>query len=82
MLATTSSETIQMLQTAPEMLSAVRENVKVMWGQLDPRSDWMRCTSSGENPMMVLVFKEEMIKQRGWTWQEQEVILQDIVDEV
>ena len=82
MLATTASETIQMLQMAPEMLNAVRENVKVMWGQLDPRSDWMRCTSSGENPMMVLVFKEEVLRQRGWGIQEQEVVLQDIVDEV
>ena len=82
MLATTASETIQMLQTSPEMLSLVRENVKVMWGQLDPRSDWMRCTSSVENPMMVMVFKDEVLNQRGWAVQEQEVVLQEVVDEV
>ena len=82
MLATQASETIQMLQTTPDMLNQARENVKVMWGQLDPRSDWVRCTSSVENPMMVLVLKDEVLKARGWGMQEQEVVLQDVVDEV
>ena len=82
MLATTASETIQMLQTTPDLLNQTRENVKAMWGQLDPRSDWMRCSSSVENPMMILVFKEEVLKAKGWGVQEQEGVLQDVVDEV
>ena len=82
MLATTASETITMLQTNPEILHACRENIKTMWAQLDPRSEWVVCTSAPENPMMVLVFKKDLLVQRRWSVEEQEMILQDVVDEV
>ena len=82
MLATTASEVINMLQTTPDMLIPVRENVKSMWSQLDPRSEWVRCTSSLENPIMLLVIKPEIASSRKWSALDQEQILQDIVDEV
>jgi serine palmitoyltransferase len=82
MMATTASETITMLQTNPEILTQCRENVKAMWAQLDPRSEWMQCTSVAENPMMVLVLKRGLVESRKWGIDEQEQILQDVVDEV
>ncbi|MCJ1381903.1 serine palmitoyltransferase component [Xylographa soralifera] len=81
MLATTASETINLLQTSPDILAQSRENIKSMWAQLDPRSDWVRCTSSIENPMMLLVLKPEVVSQKRLSLADQEMLLQDVVDE-
>ena len=84
MLATTASEVLAMLaggREGQELLSAVRENIRAMWAQLDPRSEWVRCTSSVENPVMILVLKDEVTISRKWSYQDQEVVLQDIADE-
>ena len=82
MLATTASEVLSMLQTSPEMLTTVRENIKTMWTQLDPRSDWVQCTSSGENPIMILVLKPDLIASKKLGMADQEQLLQEVVDEV
>ncbi len=82
MLATTASEVLAMLQTSPEMLTTVRENIKTMWAQLDPRSDWVQCTSSGENPIMILVLKADLIASKKLGMADQEQLLQEVVDEV
>ncbi|KAL2057807.1 hypothetical protein ABVK25_002191 [Lepraria finkii] len=81
MLATTASEVLSMLQTNPEMITSVRDNIKTMWAQLDPRSDWIRCTSSAENPIMILALKMEVVLGRKLSIADQEQLLQDIVDE-
>ncbi|MCJ1235604.1 serine palmitoyltransferase component [Varicellaria rhodocarpa] len=81
MLATTASETLVMLQTSPDILTQTRENTKSLWVQLDPRSDWVYCTSSVENPMMLLVFKPEVVANKKLSVQDQEQLLQDVVDE-
>ncbi|EON66997.1 serine palmitoyltransferase [Coniosporium apollinis CBS 100218] len=83
MLATTASETINMLQedSGMELISTLRENIKSMRAQLDPRSDWVRCTSSPENPIMLLVLKKEVIENKKLSVQDQESLLQDAVDE-
>lgn len=82
MLATTASEALSMLQTNPDILTHVRENIKAMWAQLDPRSDWVYCTSSIENPIMLLVLKPEVVATKKLSRADQELLLQDIVDEV
>ena len=82
MLATTASEVLSMIQTTPDMLTLVRENVKTMWAQLDPRSDWIHCTSSLENPIMILTIKPEIVASRKWTLTDQEQLMQEAVDEV
>ena len=82
MLATTASEVISMIQSTPDMLTPVRENTKTMWTQLDPRSDWVRCTSSPENPVMILALKPEIVANKKLSTADQEQLLQDIVDEV
>ena len=82
MLATTASETIAMLQTTPDIILQVRENIKAMWTQLDPRSDWVRCTSSIDNPVLVLVLKEEVVASKRLSLEDQDQLLQDVVDEV
>src|SRR5437016_3394665 len=82
MLATTASETMALLQTGPDIITLLRENIKAMWAQLDPRSDWVHCTSSIENPIMILVLKPEVVASKQISVQEQERLLQDIVDEV
>lgn len=82
MLATTASETLSILQTSPELVSQLRENVKAMRAQLDPRSDWVYCTSAPENPIMLLVLKPEVVSSKRLSIEDQQFILQDVVDEV
>ena len=82
MLATTASEVLSMLQTTPDMLTTVRENIKTMWAQLDPRSDWVYCTSSAENPIMILALKADLIASKKLGVADQEQLFQEVVDEV
>lgn len=82
MLATTASETLGILQSSPDILLQLRENTKAMWAQLDPRSDWVYCTSSIENPIMILVIKPEVVSARRLTTEDQQQLMQDVVDEV
>ncbi len=82
MLATTASETLNMLQTNPEVLLQCRENIKAMRAQLDPRSDWVYCSSAPENPVMLLVLKPDVVSSRRLSIEEQERVLQECVDEV
>jgi len=82
MLATTASGTIALLQEQPEILTNLRENVKAMRAQLDPRSDWVVCGSAVENPMMLLVLKEEVVRAKKLSVEDQDQIFQDVVDEV
>ncbi|KAF2685604.1 serine palmitoyltransferas-like protein 1 [Lentithecium fluviatile CBS 122367] len=81
MLSTTASETIAMLQEQPEILTGLRDNIKAMRAQLDPRSDWVKCTSSVDNPMMILVLKPEVVASKGLSIDDQNSLLQDVVDE-
>jgi serine palmitoyltransferase len=53
-----------------------------MWSQLDPRSDWVYCTSAPENPIMILVLKPEVIAAKRLSPEDQQFVLQDVVDEV
>ena len=82
MLATTASETLNILQTNPDILVQCRENIKAMRAQLHPRSDWVHCTSSPENPVMLLVLKPDIVNSRRLSIEEQEKVLQECVDEV
>lgn len=82
MLATTASETLALLQTDPSLLAGVRDNLRAMWAMLDPRSDWVRCTSAPENPTMLCVLKSEVVVGKRLGIEEQESLLQDVVDEV
>jgi len=80
--AVTASETLMMLQTQPELHNQLKDNIRAMWVQLDPRSDWMYCTSAPENPIMILVMKPEVISSRRLNIDDQQHLLQDVVDEV
>lgn len=66
----------------PEAIRQLREATKVLRAQLDPRSDWVRCTSATDTPMLILVVKEEVIRQRSYDRDDLEWLLQDVVDEV
>ncbi|KAL2216196.1 serine palmitoyl CoA transferase subunit LcbA [Thermoascus aurantiacus ATCC 26904] len=81
LLSTTASETLNLLQTNPELITQLRENIKVMWAQLDPRSDWVYCTSAPENPIMILVIKPEVVAAKRLSVEDQQFLLQDVVDE-
>jgi hypothetical protein len=81
MLATTASESLGLLQSTPDILIQLRENIKAMRAQLDPRSDWVICTSAAENPVMLLTLKPEVVASRGLSAGEHDRLLQDIVDE-
>lgn len=82
MLATTATETVTMLQEQPAIIQSLRDNIRAMWPQLDPRSDWVRCTSATDNPVMLLVLKDQHIEDRSLSVADQENLLQDCVDEV
>lgn len=82
MSAVTASETIMMLQTQPEIIRSLRENIAAMWQQLDPKSDWMTCTSAPESPIMLMVFKPDVISNRRLSLEDQTVLLQEVADEV
>ncbi|KXX82407.1 Serine palmitoyltransferase 1 [Madurella mycetomatis] len=81
MLAMTASESLNVLQSNPEILLQCRENIRLMRAQLDPRSDWVMCTSAAENPIMLLVLKPEVVKARRLSVEDQERLLQECVDE-
>jgi serine palmitoyltransferase len=82
LLSTTASEALNILQSSPELVAHLKANVKTMWSQLDPRSDWVYCTSAPENPIMILVIKPEVVSSRRLSIEDQQFLLQDIVDEV
>lgn len=82
MSAVTASETLNVLQSNPEILLQCRENIKTMMAQIDPRSDWVRCTSDAENPIMLLSFRPDVVEARQLTYVEQERLIQETVDEV
>ncbi|GMF69333.1 unnamed protein product [Aspergillus oryzae] len=82
LLSTTASATINILQNSPETISQLREHTKAMWAQLDPRSDWVYCTSAPENPIMILVLKPEVVAAKRLSVEDQQFLLQDVVDEV
>lgn len=81
MLAMTASETVSLLQSNPDILTQCRENIKLMRLQLDPRSDWVTCTSAAENPVLLLVLKAEVVATRKLGFDDQERILLECVDE-
>lgn len=53
-----------------------------MRAQLDPRSDWVYCTSAPENPVLILVIKPEVVASKRLSYEDQQYLLQDVVDEV
>ncbi|KAL1839591.1 hypothetical protein VTJ49DRAFT_1334 [Mycothermus thermophilus] len=81
MLAVTASESINLLQSNPEILQQCRDNIRLMRAQLDPRSDWVVCTSAPENPVMILIIKPDVVHARRLTIEDQERLLQECVDE-
>ena len=81
LLATTASETVALLQEQPHYIQNLRENIRAMRAQLDPRSDWISCLSAPENPIMVLALKPQHVQDRGLSIKEQEALLQDCVEE-
>ncbi|KAF3004912.1 serine palmitoyltransferase component [Curvularia kusanoi] len=81
LLSTTASETISLLQEQPDILTGLRERIEAMRAQLDPRSDWVKVTSSVDNPMMLLVLKDEVIAAKNFSIDDQNQILRDVVDE-
>lgn len=81
MMAVTASETVALLQSNPEILATTRENTRAMRAQLDPRSDWVVCTSAPENPILLLVIKPTVVQSRRLSFEDQDRVLQECVDE-
>ncbi|TGJ79311.1 hypothetical protein E0Z10_g9453 [Xylaria hypoxylon] len=81
MSAVTASETLNVLQCNPDILIQCRENIRAMRAQLDPRSDWVICTSDPENPVMLLVFKPDVIQSRRLSIEDQERLFSDCAEE-
>ncbi|KAI5281864.1 serine palmitoyltransferase component, partial [Ascosphaera aggregata] len=81
LLATTASETINLLQSSPDLIVKLRDNIKTMRAQLDPRSDWVYCSSVPENPIMFLPIKPEVVEAKKLSVTEQIAILRTIIDE-
>lgn len=81
LLATTASETVRLISDSPEFGLQLRENIKALRGQLDPRSEWVRCSSAVENPVQLLVFKDNVIESRNMSEKDQIILMQEIIDE-
>ncbi|OAL54834.1 serine palmitoyltransferas-like protein 1 [Pyrenochaeta sp. DS3sAY3a] len=81
LLSTTASETISLLQEQPEILTGLRDNVKAMRAQLDPRSDWIRVSSAVDNPVLLLVLKPDVIEAKKLSLDDQNQVFRDVVDE-
>lgn len=82
MLAVTASETMNIVQNNPDVLNSTRENTRALRAQLDPRSDWVMCTSAPENPILLLVIKPNIVQSRRMSLDDQDRVLQECVDEV
>jgi serine palmitoyltransferase len=80
-MAVTACETISLLQEQPAIIQSLRDNIRAMRAQLDPRSEWVRCTSSPDNPVLILVLKDQHIQDRQLSIKDQEQLLNDCVDE-
>ncbi|KAK3485296.1 pyridoxal phosphate-dependent transferase [Neurospora hispaniola] len=82
MLAIIASESLHVIQENPEAtLGVCRENIRLMRAQLDPKSDWVICTSAPENPILLLVLKPQVVEARRLTAEDQERLLQEVADE-
>ncbi|KIW00396.1 uncharacterized protein PV09_08105 [Verruconis gallopava] len=85
MLATTAVETIQLLKDSPEYGIKLQENIDTMWAQFDPKNfpkqQWVTCTSSKQNPIMIFVLKDDLISRYEISVKDQEAIIQEVVDE-
>ncbi|KAK0713142.1 pyridoxal phosphate-dependent transferase [Lasiosphaeria miniovina] len=81
MLAMAASESLNVLQSNPEIILQCRENIRLMKAQLDPRSDWVMCTSAPENPVMIIVLKPDVVRARRLAVEDQERLLQECADE-
>ncbi|KAL7923131.1 pyridoxal phosphate-dependent transferase [Trichoderma austrokoningii] len=81
MLAMTTSESLKLLQSNPDILVQCRESIRALRAQLDPRSDWVVCTSSVDNPILLLVIKPEIVNAKRWTADDQEKLLMECVEE-
>lgn len=80
-LATTASETTYLLQEHPELITTLRENIRIIRAQLDPRSDWVHCLSHPDNPVLLLALKPQHVSDRQLSVRDQENLLQDVVEE-
>lgn len=82
LLSTTASATINLLQTNPDVVTQLREYTKALRAQLVPRSDWVYCPSASENPIIILPLKPEVVASKRLSYEDQQFLLQDVVDEV
>jgi 7-keto-8-aminopelargonate synthetase-like enzyme len=80
-LATTASETVRLLHDSPELILTLRECTRALRAQLDPRSEWVRCTSAPENPVLLLVLKDDVVAARALAVADVELLWLDVVDE-
>ncbi|KAG0135926.1 pyridoxal phosphate-dependent transferase [Tuber indicum] len=78
MLAVTTSETLKLLEGNPQVLTALRENIKTFRNQMD-RCEYVECTSSLDNPVCMFILKRDGLE--GRIFGNEEKILMDIVDE-
>lgn len=82
-LAVTASQTIAIMQMeeGSQLRATLKENIKAMREQLDPRSNFVRCASASDNPIQLLVFKDEVIKSKNLSKEDQEQLMMDVVDD-
>lgn len=66
----------------PEAIRQLRDLIKTMKVQIDPKSDFLECTSDPDCPVLICPLKEDVVVQRNLSREDQEWLLQDIVEEV
>jgi len=83
LLAVTASQTIAIMQCeeGERLRDTLLDNTRALREQLDPRSNFVRCSSALENPIQLVVLRDDVVKQRGLTRDEEEQIVADVVDD-
>jgi len=82
-LAVTASQTIAISQCeeGERLRATLQENVRALREQLDPRSNFVRCSSAPENPIQLLVLRDDVVRQKGLTRDDEEQIMAEVVDD-
>ncbi|PHH56270.1 Serine palmitoyltransferase 1 [Ceratocystis fimbriata CBS 114723] len=81
MLAVTASESISQIKSNPDLIAECRKNIRIIRAQIEGRNEYVTCTSNIENPVILIIFKPEVVRNRHLSEDEQERLLQAVVEE-
>ncbi|KKF92350.1 Serine palmitoyltransferase 1 [Ceratocystis platani] len=76
-----ASESISQIKSNPDLIAECRKNIRIIRAQIEGRNEYVTCTSNIENPVILIIFKPEVVRNRHLSEDEQERLLQAVVEE-